>query len=392
MNAISRIGRLATMSLATIPERPASSAVIVIGIAAVVGVLVAVASIAQGLSETMLATGKPDRVIVLRTGAESEAGSTLSLESARLISSAAGIARTADDRPAASADLLVPVHMPRRVDGTLAGLTVRGVQPEEFQIRPEIRIVAGRRFEFGVHEAIVGKAASAEFRNLRIGDRITLRNSQWTIVGTFESGDVYESAILVDVSALSSAYHRALVSSVSLKLASPASFEALKQSLTTEPQLSVDVLREPDYYKHATEGISLLFSFIANVVAGIMAIGALFAAVNTMYAAVRARAGEIAVLRALGFGPAGVVASVLLESLLLALMGAILGAAVAWLLLSGTTISMGSTQAATVFRLQVTGGLFAVGATWGCVLGLIGGLLPAIRAARLPVAVVLRQA
>jgi putative ABC transport system permease protein len=270
-------------------------------------------------------------------------------------------------------------------------LPIRGFEPQAFFVRPEIKMVEGRVFKPGLREVIVGRGAQKEFQGLEIGDRVPLRNSQWEVVGVFESGgDVSESRVIADEATLMSAYGRTAASSVTVLLQSEAAFDEFKESLTTNPTLSVSVERENEYYLRQSKSATTFFGFVATFVGGIMALGALFAALNTMYSAVSTRAVEIATLRAIGFGASGVVISVLVESLGLALLGAVLGAAVAWGLFSGNTISLGNGTASLVFQMQVTPALLGLGIGWACAVGFIGGLLPALRAARLPVATALR--
>jgi putative ABC transport system permease protein len=390
MNTLKQMLAVTGMNVRSIPQRLGSSLVVVIGIAGVVGVLVSVMTMAGSLSGTLIATGRADRAIVLRSGATSEIGSTLPQDAVQTIASAPGVARTAAGDPAATADVLVPVNLTRKEDGTLAPLTVRGVSPPSSAVRPEIELVAGRMFAPGLREVIVGRVAQTEVDGVELGDKVPLRNSQWTVVGVFESGDSYESGMLTDASTLLSAYQRTLVNSVTARLDSPAAFDAFKAALTADPTLSVSVMREPEYYAEQSKNVSQLMFFVTYIVGAIMAVGALFGALNTMYTAVSTRGVEIATLRALGFGAAGVVASVLGEAVLLAVAGGAIGAAVAWLLFSGNTIALGGQFGSLVTQLEITPALLGVGLLWACAVGLLGGLFPAIRAARLPVATALR--
>jgi putative ABC transport system permease protein len=390
MNVLEQIVAVTGMNVRSIPQRLGSSLVVVIGIAGVVGVLVSVMTMAGSLSDTLMDTGRDDRAIVLRNGATSESGSLLPIDAVQTVAAAPGVVRTAKGDPAATGDMIVPVNLTRKEDGSLAPLTVRGVSPQSFAVRPEIRLVAGRMFEPGLREVIVGKLAQDEVGGVELGDKISLRNSRWTVVGVFESGDSHESGMLTDASTLLSAYQRTLVNSVTVLLESPGAFDEFKTALTTNPTLSVSVLREPEYYAQQSKNVSQLMFFVTYVVGAIMAVGAFFGALNTMYTAVGSRSVEIATLRALGFGAAGVVTSVLGEALLLALGGGAIGAAVAWTLFAGNTISLGGQLGSLVTQLRVTPTLLGVGLLWACAVGLLGGLFPAIRAARLPVATALR--
>ena len=390
MTTLRQVAAISALNLRSIPQRLGPSLVVVIGIAGVVGVLVSVLTMAGSLTETVISTGDENRAIVLRNGSNYEMASLLDTVAVQTIMDAPGVARTADGDPAASADFIVPINLTRKEDGALAALVVRGVSPQSFEVRPEIRLVAGRMFTPGLREVIVGRNAQLQIAGVELGDRVALRDSEWAVVGVYESGDAAESGMLTDLSTLLSTYQRTLVNSVTVLLETTASFEELKVALTTNPTLSVDVLREPEYFEQQSERIAQLMFFVTYVVTTIMAVGAFFAALNTMYSAVSTRSVEIATLRALGFGATGVVASVLTEVLLLAVIGGMLGATVAWLLFSGNVISLGGTLGSIVTELHVTPALVGTGIAWACTVGLLGGLPPAIRAARLPVATALR--
>jgi len=390
MTTLRQVAAISALNLRSIPQRLGPSLVVVIGIAGVVGVLVSVLTMAGSLTETVISTGDENRAIVLRNGSNYEMASLLDTAAVQTIMDAPGVARTADGDPAASADFIVPINLTRKEDGALAALVVRGVSPQSFEVRPEIRLVAGRMFTPGLREVIVGRNAQLQIAGVELGDRVALRDSEWAVVGVYESGDAAESGMLTDLSTLLSTYQRTLVNSVTVLLETTASFEELKVALTTNPTLSVDVLREPEYFEQQSERIAQLMFFVTYVVTTIMAVGAFFAALNTMYSAVSTRSVEIATLRALGFGATGVVASVLTEVLLLAVIGGMLGATVAWLLFSGNVISLGGTLGSIVTELRVTPVLVGTGIAWACTVGLLGGLPPAIRAARLPVATALR--
>jgi len=391
MGIFQQIFAVTAMNLRSLPQRLAGSIVVVIGIAGVVGVVVSVFTMAGSLSGTLLDTGHDDRAIVLRNGADSETGSSLTLQDAQTIALAPGIVKTAEGDAAATGELLLPVNLTRKQDGTPAPLTVRGVGPAFLAVRPEIEIVSGRMFEPGLREVIVGRSASNEIAGVAIGDKVAMRNSEWTVVGIFTSGDSHESGLLTDATTLLSAYQRSEINSVTVRLESPAAFDEFKTALTTDPTLSVSVLREPEYYAQQSKELSQLMFFVTYIVGAIMAVGAFFAALNTMYSAVSTRSVEIATLRAIGFGAAGVVASVLGESMLLALIGGSVGAAIAWTLFSGDTISLGGQLGSLVTELKVTPVLIGGGLLWAGTVGFLGGVFPAIRAARLPVATALRS-
>jgi len=394
MSLFKQIGAVTLMNLQSIPSRLGSSLVIVVGIAGVVGVLISVLAMATGFSKALNNTGRPDRAIVLRGGSTSELGSTISRDNALTILDAPGVRKTAEGKPIGSAEVILIVDLPQKGSDSGVNVTLRGIGPEGFDARPEIKLIAGRMFQPAVRELIVGKSAQAQFKGLEIGSHIALRDSDWTVVGQFESGgDAHESEILADAETVMSAYRRNLFQSVTVLLDDVAAFDGFKDALTTNPTLSVDVKREPEYYAGLSKTLKMILFFVAYVVGGIMAVGALFGALNTMYSAVSARSLEIATLRAIGFGAGAVVVSVFVEALLLSLVGGLIGAAAAWLFFNGNTVNtLGANFTQVVFHLTVTPQLLASGIIWACFIGVLGGLFPAIRAARLPVATALRAA
>jgi len=385
---------ITAMNLRSIPQRVGTSWVIVIGIAVTVAVLVSVLAMVDGFSKTLANTGRADRAIVLRGGSVAELSSTISRDNTITIMDAPGVKKDADGKPIASAEMVAVVALPQRRTGTAANVTVRGIGAKALELRPEIHIVAGRMFQPAVRELIVGHSAVTQFKGVDIGSHITFRNTDWTVVGEFESGgDAHESELMGDIETVLSAFRRNLFQSVTVMLDSPAAFAQFKDKLTTDPTLTVDVKREPDYYAEQSKQLNKLLNFLAFGVGGIMAIGAIFGALNTMYSAVSARSLEIATLRAIGFGAGAVVVSVFVEALLLSLVGGLIGAAAAWLFFNGNTVNtLGANFTQVVFHLTVTPQLLASGIIWACFIGVLGGLFPAIRAARLPVATALRAA
>lgn len=392
MNLLKQIGAVTLMNLQSIPSRLGTSLVIVVGIAGVVGVLISVLAMAIGFSAALSHTGRPDRAIVMRGGSTSELGSTIARDNTLTILDAPGVRKTADGKPVGSAEAIVIVDLPQKGSDSGVNVTLRGIGPEGLATRPEIHLVAGRLFKPAVRELIVGTAAAAQFKGLELGSHIAFRDSDWTVVGQFESGgDAHESELIADAETVLSAYRRNLFQSVTVLLDDVAAFDDFKAALTTNPTLSVDVKRETDYYATLSATLRKILFFVAYVVGGIMAVGALFGALNTMYSAVSARAVEIATLRALGFGATPVVISVFVEALLLSLAGGVIGAALAWVFFNGNaanTLSGNFTQL--VFHLTIGPPIMALGILWACAIGMIGSLFPAIRAARLPIAVVLR--
>jgi putative ABC transport system permease protein len=389
MRKLNQILLVTLMNLRGLPQRLGSSLVIVVGMAGVVGVLVSMLAMVGSLNDSLVATGSPQRALVLRNGATGEVSSVVSPEAMATIMSAPGIARTPDGDVALTSDVIVAVNL-EKIDGTTGAVSVRGVSPANTTVRPEIRIVEGRMFEPGLRQMIVGRGTANEYRNAGLGDRISLRNSVWDVVGVFESGDSFESSLLADYQTLLSASQRTQASSATVLLRSEGSFDEFKAAITTDPSLDMQVLRETEYYEGQGEQLRAILGIISNVVAGIMAIGALFAALNSMYSAVSTRTVEIATLRAIGFGSGSVIFSVLVEAMLLAVAGALLGALAAWALFGGNTVSMGNQISSFVFEMRITAGLVFTGIAWACVVGFLGGLLPALRAARRPVAEALR--
>lgn len=382
------------MSLQTLPQRLGASSVIVIGIAGVVAVLVSVLAMAAGFRHTLADSGRPDRVIILRGGSDAELSSSLTRAEIDIISNAPGLAKDSEGKALLSSELVTVVNVPKIDTGTDANVTLRGVGLKLTEVRPELKIVSGRMFRPGVRELISGAGATKQFRGLGVGNVLHLRNADWTVTGVFTSnGDVHESELLADVDTVGSAVERNGYSSAIALLSSAADFTRFKDALTTDPQLKVDVQREPDYYAAQSKQLTKFINAVGTTVAIIMAIGATFGALNSMYSAVAARGLEIATLRAIGFGAWPVLLSVMIEALLLSLLGGILGAALAWLFFNGHSVStLGGAFAQVVFKLTVTRPLIITGIVWACIIGLLGGFFPALRAARLPVAEALRAA
>lgn len=380
------------MNLRNLPQRAGVSLVIVIGIAVTVAVLVSVLAMAAGFNKTLANTGRADRVIVLRGGSDAELSSTISRENTQTIINGPGVRRDAEGKPIASAEMVAIINLPLKLSGADANVTFRGVGPRLLALRREIRIVQGRMFQPALREIIVGRSALAQFKGLSLGSRIDMRGSQWTVVGIFESGgDAHESELMADIETALSAYRRNLFQSVTVMLERPQSFAAYKDAITTDPTLSVDVKREPDYYAAQSRRLTQLLNFLAYWVGGIMALGAVFGTLNTMYSAVSARQVEIATLRAIGFGAMPVIVSVFVEALLLALVGSLIGGLLAWLFFNGNVVNtLGANFSQVVFRLTVTPELMGSGILLAMLIGLFGGLFPAVRAARLPIVDALR--
>jgi putative ABC transport system permease protein len=394
INWLSQVGSITKFGLMSIPQRRGAATATIIGIAGVVAVLVGVLSIAAGFKQAMTVSGSPDAAIVLRSGADSEMVSGLGREATRVIADSPGVARTAQG-PLASAELFVIINLPKRSTGTDANVPLRGVEAAALQVRDNVRIIQGRLFEWGKNEVIVGSGAAREFGGLDVGSTLKVGRYEWPIVGIFSAnGGVSESEIWSDARVLQDAYNRGdSFQSVYVRLNSPGAFQAFKDSLTTNPQLSVKVVRQSEYYAEQSETITRLITTLGFLIAFLMAIGAVFGALNTMYSAVAARTREIATLRALGFGGGAVVVSLMIESLLLALAGGLLGGGLAYLAFNNFHTSTMNWQSFSqvTFAFRVTPELLVRGIAWSAMIGVIGGLFPAIRAARSPIAAALRE-
>ena len=394
---LTRSGRLAReatkIGIAGLPQRWGASLVIVVGIAGVVGVLVAMLAMGEGFKATLASTGSDDSAILLRAGSQAETNSVISRDQAPLLTTLPGIAQGKDGKPLASPELSQVVNLPSMADGTDANVQFRGVGPAGWAIRPELKIVEGRRFSPGLREIVIGSGAQQQFRGLEVGKQLKLANQQWTVVGVFKSGDSHDSELWADAEVLGPAYQRQAYQSMTVKLAGKDGFKQLKAALAADPRLKLDIETTRDYYSKQSEGITKLIKILGTVIGTIMAIGAVFGALNTMYAAVAGRAREIATLRALGFRGVPVVTAVMLETMLLALLGGLLGAGLAWLVFNGYTVStLGQNFSQVVFQFRVSPELLWTGLKWALGIGLVGGLFPALRAARLPVTEALRAA
>jgi putative ABC transport system permease protein len=394
MRAVNQIVAVTWLNILNLPKRVASSIVSIVGVLAVVLVFAAVLSMAKGFERTMVAAGSDDTAIVLRSGATAELSSGFSYEQTQIIANAPGVAKDGD-RPLASAELYVVVDMKKKSNGVDANVPLRGVQATALDVRDNVKLVEGRMFETGKNEMVVGRAASEEFQGLRLGDTVHLARVDWTVVGIFDAGgSVSESEIWTDDRVLQDVYRRGnSYQSVRVKLETPDSLETLKKALADDPRVDVDVLSEKEYYSTQAEPLSKFIRTLGYPITILMAIGAVFGALNSMYSSVSARGKEIATLRALGFGPFAVLVSTIVESTLLALVGGIIGGAIAYLAFNGLRVSTlnGGNFSQVVFDFAVTPDLILQGLVAALIIGLVGGFLPALRAARLPVAQALRE-
>ena len=393
-SAMTQISAITSMNLRNISERLTSSVVALVGIAGVVMVLIGVLSISAGFRAVLTLSGARDVAIVLRSGATDEMGSGLTLEQTKIIADAKNIARDAQGS-IASPELYVIVDIPLKRTVTPANVPLRGVGPQAPQLRQNFHIVEGRNFTPGTFEIIAGRGASQQFAGLTVGNKLRWGTTDWTVVGIFEDrGSVAESEVWTDATVLQGAYNRGTTfQSMRVKLTSPEAYGAFKDALTTDPRLNVRMFTEREYYERQSRTLIALVSTIGTVIAVLMGLGAVFAALNTMYSAVSTRTREIATLRALGFGSAPVVISVLTEALLIGLVGGVIGALVSYFAFNGVRASTMNftTFSQITFAFTVTPMVLVLGLVYALILGFVGGLLPSLRAARLPITTGLRE-
>lgn len=395
---LSRRGRqtlsITGVGISTLRQRVGASLVVVVGIAGVVGVLVAMLAMGEGFQNTLLQTGSDDTAIVLRGGSSAELNSVLDRDSINVIEQAPGVARGSNGKPLASAEQSVIANLPKRNDPTVdANVAIRGVGDEAWALRPNVEIIQGRRFKPGLRELVVGQGAIRQFAGIEVGKQLRLAGQDWTVVGEFASGDSHDSELWGDAQTVASAYRRgSSAQSVTVRLTSAQTYDAFKAALSSDPRLKVEVSTTREYFNRQSETLTKVIRVVGITVGVIMAIGAIFGALNTMFAAVAARSREIATLRAIGFRGVPVVVSVLMETMLLALLGGVLGGLISWLIFNGYTAStLGSNFSQVVFQFEVSPQLLWMGIKWAMAIGFIGGLFPAVRAARLPVTTALRE-
>lgn len=385
------------VGISTLTQRLGSSAVIVVGIAGVVGVLVALLAMAEGYAQTLRNSGNEETAIVMRGASANEVSSSLSREDIVQIEQAPGVAKNAKGEPIISAETVVAANLPIRGSktGDSGSAQVRGISEAAFAVRPNVKIIEGKSFQPGLREIIVGKGAVRQFDGLTVGATLKLGNQPWTIVGIFASGDSMESELWADANVVNDTYKRGSGrNSATVKLENPAAIKAFGDALEANPQLKVKASTTLAFFSKQGEQMTKILRIIGITVGSIMAVGAVFGALNTMFAAVATRAREIATLRAIGFRGLPVVVAVMLETTLLALIGGLIGGFVAWLLFNGyeaSTMSAGSVGKLS-FNLAVSPGLLWEGIKWALAIGFVGGLFPAVRAASVPVTTALREA
>lgn len=393
MRWIHQLYAVCILNLRNLGGRLDSSLVAVVGFTGVVTVFVGVFAIREGFDATLRETGSPGVVIVMRGGAGAEINSVLAGADAKLVGNAPGVVATSGG-PLASEELMVQLNLPKKSTGLDSNVPFRGVDPNAFLVHDKVHLVEGRNFTPGINEVIVGLRASHEFRGLELGGTIHSGSHDWKVVGVFDDGGLYSSEVWGDLSLLQAAYLRgSSVCSVYVKLGSESDFQAFKDALTSDPRLNVSVQRESEYYAEQSRALSTFISIAGTVIGLLMGIGAVFGAINTMYTSVSSRATEIATLRALGFGRSPVLLSVLVEGMLLGAVGGLIGGVLAYAFFNGIeTSTLGaSTFSQVAFQFRVTPGLLLDGVIYALLMGLLGGLLPAVRAVRMPIATSLRQ-
>jgi putative ABC transport system permease protein len=378
----------------SVKARWTSAIVAVLGIAGTVGVFVAMLSLARGFKATLVSSGSVDNAMVMRAGATSEMTGGVGTDTVKILQDAPGIARSSDG-PLLTPEVVLVAPIPLISTGTDANVQIRGVSKNVLQIRNKVKIVEGRMFQPGLNEVVVGKNANKSYTGLTLGNTINLGNVRWLIVGIFDAGgSAFDSEVWADAHLLGPAYNRPdnFFQSVTVHLVSPDALQQFKDAVTSDPRLNVDVTREIDYYAKQSTRLTTLITVLGGLIAAIMAIGAIFGALNTMYSAVAERGREIATMRALGFGGPSVVFSFVIEALLIAFVGGLIGCLVVLPLNGLTTGAMNlQTFSHLAFAFKITPELLVKGILFALVMGLVGGLLPAVRAATRPVAQALRE-
>jgi putative ABC transport system permease protein len=377
----------------SVKERWTSAIVAVLGIAGTVGVFVAVLSLAKGFKATLVSSGSYDNAIVRRAGATSEMDSNVPLDQVKILQDATGVAR-AEGQPLVSPEVVLIAPFPLVTTGTDANVQVRGISPKALAVRDQIKIAQGRMIQPGLYELIIGRNVSHTYGGLSLGKSVKFGGATWQVVGVFDAGgSAFDSELWCDAKLLKQAYHRPedFNNSVTVRLTSPGAMQSFKDAISANPQMSVDIAREVEYYERQSTQLSTMIKWLGSIVAGIMAIGAIFGALNTMYSAVAERSREIATLRALGFGAGSVVFSFMIEALLISLFGGLLGC-LAVLPLNGLTTGAMNWQTFShlAFAFRITPFLLGLGLVFALVMGILGGFFPALRAARRPVASALR--
>ncbi len=379
----------------SIRARWTSTIVAILGIAGTVGVFVAMLSLARGFRATLVGSGTPDDALVMRAGSTSEMMGGITLDSIKLVQDKPGVARDASGQPLVTQEVVGVIPIPLISTGTDANVEARGVSPNVLEIRKFVKIVQGRMFHAGLDELVVGKNASKTYAGLTVGNTVSFGGGQWKVVGVFDAGgSSFDSEMWCDARILNQVLKRPenIFQSATVHLTSPAAFDQFKDSITSDPQLNLEVEREVDYYAKQSSAMTQLITVLGGLVAAIMAIGAVFGALNTMYSAVSERGREIATMRAIGFSSWSIILSFLFEALLISFIAGIIGCVVVLPLNGMTTQTMNfSTFSNIAFAFKITFNLLVMGVIFALAMGVLGGLLPAVRAALRPVAVSLRE-
>ena len=380
-------------NLNSLRVRWSSTVVAVLGIAGTVGVFVAMLALAKGFRTTLVASGSPSNALLLRGGATSEMSSAVSLDQARIIEDAPGVARDSSG-PLVSPEVVVIAPFPLKSNGADANVQVRGVSPKALTVR-NIKVVSGRFFRPGLDELVVGRNVAGTYAGFNLGNTVRFGGGTWTVVGVFDAGgSAFDSEVWADATVLNGVYKRPSnnFQSVTVRLTSPEAFQHFKDTLTSDPRLTLDVEREVEYYDKQSQALTRLITVLGTLVALVMGVGAVFGALNTMYSAVSERSREIATMRALGFGSGSVVTSFVFEALCIAFIGGLIGC-IGVLPLNGMTTGAMNWQTFShlAFAFRVTPPLLLGGIIFALIMGLAGGVPPAVRAARARIAVALRE-
>ncbi|MGB9031532.1 MAG: ABC transporter permease [Acidobacteriaceae bacterium] len=379
----------------SIRARWTSTIVAILGIAGTVGVFVAMLSLAHGFRATLVSSGSPDDALVMRAGSTTEMMGGITLDSVKLVQDKPGVARDAAGQPLVTQEVVGVIPIPLISTGTDANVEVRGVSPNVLEIRKFVKVVEGRMFHSGLDELVVGRNASKTYAGLTVGNTVDFGGGHWKVVGVFDAGgSSFDSEVWCDSRILNEVLKRPenIFQSATVHLTSPAAFDQFRDSITSDPQLNLEVEREVDYYAKQSSAMTRLITILGGLVAAVMAIGAVFGALNTMYSAVAERGREIATMRAIGFSSWNVILSFLFEALLISFIAGIIGCLVVLPLNGMTTQTMNfSTFSSIAFAFKITFNLLVMGVIFGLAMGVLGGLLPAVRAALRPVAVSLRE-
>ncbi|MBT8141685.1 MAG: ABC transporter permease [Gammaproteobacteria bacterium] len=394
MKSILQIAKVLQINIRSLPSRWASSLVAIVGIAGVVAVFVTILSIANGLQETASRGGADDVLVIMGQGSGAELNSSLLNSEVTSIEQLENIARDTNNDPIVSPELYVIVDLKKQSTGLDANMPLRGVTNNAMLLRPNFKLIEGRMFTPGLNEIIVGKSILGNYQNLEFGSELKWGKNVWTVVGVFEdNGSAAESEIWTDSRVLQSAYNRNVYSTARLKAANSQALESIQAAIDADPKLNLTVKSEKEFLSEQTEIMNVVINVIGTALAVLMGIAASFGAINTMYTAVASRTREIATLRALGFGRGSIIFSVLTESIILGLLGGLLGGLLAYLFFNGFQVSTLSWTSFTqlAFEFSVSPSILVSGMFAALIIGIIGGLLPSIRAARIPISQALRE-